>query len=316
MEVSLASIGDLFDRHHHFILTPHIHPDGDCLGSMLALYHFLISRGKKVEMLLDDAVPASFSFFPGVDLIKHPQGVVSADLLIVLDSSDAERLGRVKDQVMAPVLNIDHHLSNTHFADYWLVDSSASATAEIVYSLLKSLGAAITTDMAVCLYTGIVTDSGHFRYASTSPKTMRYGAELIEQGAKPHIIADLLETRSRESLTVMAEVLRTLEFYEDSQIATLTISPEIVAKGNDYTEGLINYPRSIEHVEIAVVFKIVDTSTIRISLRSKYVDVSAIAVTLGGGGHARAAGCTFNGSIADAKQRIIELAADILDGQQ
>ena len=316
MEVSLASIGELFDRHKHFILTPHIHPDGDCLGSMLALYHYLISRGKTVEMLLDDAVPASFSFFPGVDLIKHPQGVEAADLLIVLDSSDAERLGRVKDQVVAPILNIDHHLSNTHFADYWHVDSSASATAEIVYGLLKSLDAAITTDMAVCLYTGIVTDSGSFRYASTSPKTMRYGAELIEYGAKPHIIADLLETRTIESLTVMAEVLRTLEFYEDSQIAALTISPEIVAKGNDYTEGLINYPRSIDHVEIAVVFKIVDSNTIRISMRSKYVDVSAIAVTLGGGGHARAAGCTFNGSIGDAKRRIIELAADILDGPQ
>jgi phosphoesterase RecJ-like protein len=316
MEVSLASIGKLFDRHQHFILTPHIHPDGDCLGSMLALYHYLISRGKKVEMLLDDAVPASFSFFPGVDLIKHPQGVESADLLVVLDSSDAERLGRVKDQVVAPILNIDHHLSNTHFADYWLVDSTASATAEIVYGFLKSLDATITSDMAVCLYTGIVTDSGSFRYASTSPKTMRYGAELIEYGAKPHIIADLLETRTIESLTVMAEVLRTLEFYDDSQIAALTISPEIVAKGNDYTEGLINYPRSIDHVEIAVVFKIVDNNTVRISMRSKSVDVSAIAVTLGGGGHARAAGCTFNGSIGDAKRRIIELAADILDGPQ
>lgn len=316
MEVSLASIGDLIDRYNHFILTPHIHPDGDCLGSMLALYHFLISRGKKVEMLLDDAVPASFSFFPGVDLIKHPQGIVSADLLIVLDSSDAERLGRVKDQVEAPILNIDHHLSNTHFADYWLVDSSASATAEIVYSLLKALGATITMDMALCLYTGIATDSGFFRYASTSPKTMRYGAELIEYGAKPHIIADLLETRSIESLTVMAEVLRTLEFYEDSQIAVITISPDIVSKGNDYTEGLINYPRSIDHVEIAVMFKIVDSNTIRISLRSKNVDVSSIAVALGGGGHARAAGCTFNGSVADAKQRVMELASMVLDEQQ
>ena len=316
MEVSLASIGKLLDRCEHIILTPHIHPDGDCLGSMLGFYHYLVNRGKKVEMLLDDAVPSSFSFFPGVDLIKQPQGVISADLLIVFDSSDVERLGRVKDQVVAPILNIDHHLSNTHFADYWLVDSSASATAEIVYSLLKFLNAALTTDMAICLYTGIVTDSGFFRYASTSPKTMRYGAELIELGVKPHYIADLLETRSKESLTVMAEVLRTLEFYDDSQIAVLTITPEIVAKGNDYTEGLINYPRSIENVEIAVVFKIVDTTTIRISLRSKNVDVSTIAVTLGGGGHARAAGCTFDGPVVAAKQRIIELASSVLAVQQ
>ncbi len=315
MEVSFAAIGRLFQRHQHFILTPHVHPDGDCLGSMLALYNYLISRGKKVEMLLDDTVPSSFSFFPGVNIIKQPQRV-TADLLIVLDASDAERLGRVKELVEAPVLNIDHHLSNTHFADYWLVDSAASATAEIVYSLLKTLHAAITTEIAICMYTGIVTDSGFFRYASTSPKTMRYGAELIEFGAKPHVIAELLETRSLESLTIMAEVLRTLEFYEENKIAVITVSPEIAAKGSDYTEGLINYPRSIEHVEIAVMFKIIDSNTIRISLRSKNVDVSVIAVTLDGGGHARAAGCTFNGTIDEAKQRVRELSIPILAGKQ
>lgn len=315
MEVSFATIGELLDRHQHFILTPHMHPDGDCLGSMLGLYHYLVSRGKKVEMFLDDTVPSSFVFFPGVSVIKQPQHV-KADLLIVLDASDVDRLGRVKDQVDAPILNIDHHVSNTHFADYWLVDSSASATAEIVYGLLKYLQATITTDMAVCLYTGIVTDSGFFRYANTSPKTMRYGAELMEQGVRPHVIAELLETRSLESLTIMADVLRTLEFYADNQIAVITISPEITAKGSDYTEGLINYPRSIEHVEIAVMFKIVDANTVRISLRSNNVDVSAIAVAFGGGGHIRAAGCTFSGSIIEAKQRIIELSTATLAGRQ
>lgn len=309
MEVTIAAVADLLKRANRLVLTPHIHPDGDCLGSMLGLYDYLIGQGKEVIMLLDDDIPASFAFLPHIAEIQKPAQTVTADLLIVVDASDEKRLGAVKDKVKAPILNIDHHISNTHFADYWLVDSQAAATAEIIYGILKSLQAPVTAAMAVCLYTGLATDSGFFRYSNTSPQTMRFGAELIEYGAKPHIVSEQLELRQVESLTILAAVLQTLEFYEDGRLAMITVCPEFTAKGSDYTEGLVNYPRSLQGVDVAAMFKIVDDHTVRISLRSKGVDVSQIALELGGGGHARAAGCTFSGNADQAKAKIRELTA-------
>ncbi|MDU2065774.1 MAG: bifunctional oligoribonuclease/PAP phosphatase NrnA [Sporomusaceae bacterium] len=316
MKVTAAKVHELFAEAQHIVLTPHVHPDGDCLGAMLGLYFYLCQQGKKVDMLLDDIVPPYLFFLPGHENIFQPVSPVQADLLVVLDASDEERLGKVKETVKAPVLNIDHHVSNTAFADYLFLDTAASATSEIIYGLLRETKAVVSADMAVCLYTGIATDSGFFRYTNTSPQTMRFAAELMEAGAQPHKIAETLELRSVESLTTMADILKTLEFFADNQIAFLTASPEVLAKGSDHTEGLINYPRSIEGVEVSALFKVVDEQTVRISMRSKHVDVSKIALALGGGGHVRAAGCTFIGTISAAKEMIYKLAVRELENKE
>jgi phosphoesterase RecJ-like protein len=296
MEVSINRSARLLSQANHIVLTTHIHPDGDALGSLLALYAYLIAQGKYVTMLLDDEVPRAFRFLTGWDKIEKPQSIMTdVDLLVVLDSSDLERVGKVKDVVKAPILNIDHHISNLKFADYWYIDSQVAATGELIFLLLKEGNTTITSDMAAALFTAIATDCGFFRYANTSAQTLKYASELVALGARPHIISEFLDTKPLAVIEILPKVLETLEVIDcgsGGQIAMLTLNQKILADFKDDTEGFINYPRNIEGVEIAIMFKETDDHSVRVSLRSKSIDVSQLALAFGGGGHARAAGCT------------------------
>jgi len=305
MDFSLEQTAKLLQRSNTIILTAHIQPDGDCLGSMLALNHYLVSIGKNVRMVLDDDVPALFNFLPGHQAIQKPTTkVISADLLIVLDASDIVRIGKVKEHIEAPILNIDHHVSNTKFADYWYIDKRAAATGEIIFQLLNMLKVNITAAMATCLYTAIATDCGFFRYANTSVQTMRYAADLMERGAEPHVISEAMETKPLESILTLGKVLETLELYHNGKIATITVLPDTLSN-LDSTEGFINYPRIIEGVDIAIMFKVMSEGMIRISFRSKTADVSKLALAFGGGGHVRAAGCAIMGRIDDVTKEVL-----------
>ncbi len=308
MDFSLQQISTLLQTSTKIILTAHMQPDGDCLGSMLALNQYLISAGKNVRMILDDDIPALYKFLPGYESILKPTAkVVRADLLIILDASDIERIGKVKEHVTAPILNIDHHLSNTKFADYWYIDPQSAATGEIILELLTMLKANITADMATCLYTAIATDCGFFRYANTSVRTMQHAATLMELGAIPHVISEALESKPLDSMFALTKVLETLTVHHHGKIATITILPDIL-NSLDNTEGFINYPRIIEGVEMAIMFTAMHDDTIRISFRSKTVDVSKLAFSLGGGGHARAAGCAINGRLDDVMNDVLQAA--------
>lgn len=314
MECSLQHITSLMKDAGSILITAHIHPDGDSLGSMLALNHYLLSLGKSVQMILDDDVPSLYSFLPGSEKVAKPTELaINPDLLVVLDASDIERIGEVSRICKAPVLNIDHHISNTKFADYWYIDSNAAATGEIVLSLLKMDSVDITADTATCLYTAIATDCGFFRYANTSAHTHRCAAELIEHGVKPNIISEYMETKPFNSLINTLEVLKTLELYCDGKIAAISVEPSD-GENTDNTEGLINYPRNIEGVEIAVMFKFAESKAARVSFRSRMVDVSGLALSFGGGGHARAAGCSVNGTKDEIKDKIIKAAAKLVGG--
>jgi phosphoesterase RecJ-like protein len=305
MDFSFEQIAMLLASSNTIILTAHMQPDGDCLGSMLALYQYLAANGKNVKMVLDDDIPVLYQFLPGYELINRPTStVISADLLIVLDASDVERIGKVKEHVNAPILNIDHHLSNTKFADYWYIETQSAATGEIVFQLLTMLKASITAEIATCLYTAIATDCGFFRYANTSVQTMRCGADLMEYGAQPSLISEYMEAKPLESILTLAKVLETVKLYHHGKIATITISPNLL-NNLDSTEGLINYPRVIEGVEVAIMFKVMNDGTIRISFRSKTVDVSKLALSFGGGGHARAAGCAIIGTIDKVVKEVL-----------
>lgn len=308
MDFSLKQIAELLQNSKTIVLTAHIQPDGDCLGSMLALHQYLLSLGKNVRMMLDDDIPILYKFLPGYqNIVKPTARLISADLLIVLDASDIDRIGSVKEQVNAPILNIDHHLSNTKFADYWYIDTKSAATGEIIFQLLTMLHATITPEMATCLYTAIATDCGFFRYANTSVNTMRYAADLMQYGANPNLISEYMETKPLESILTLAKVLETLELYQQGKIATITILPDALSN-LDSTEGFINYPRVIEGVEIAIMFKVMNDGMIRISFRSKTVDVSKLALSFGGGGHARAAGCAVMGRIEDVTRDVLYAA--------
>lgn len=312
MNFSFEQIATLLEGSNTIMLTAHKQPDGDCLGSMLALYHYLVQMGKNVGMVIDDDIPTLYHFLPGQEIINKPTAnVINADLLIVLDASDVERIGKVKEHINAPILNIDHHVSNTKFADYCYLDTQSAATGEIILQLLTMLKASITVDMATCLYTAIATDCGFFRYANTSVQTMRYAATLMEYGALPHVISEHMEAKPLTSILTLGKVLETLEVHHQGKIATITILSDILSN-LDNTEGFINYPRVIEGVEIAIMFKVMIGGTVRISLRSRTIDVSKLAFSFGGGGHARAAGCTITGTIEEVKKEVLHRAVEQL----
>ncbi|MDF2572491.1 MAG: nrnA [Sporomusa sp.] len=317
MEVSIKHSAKLLNDATNIVLTAHIHPDGDALGSLLALNAYLAAQGKQVRMLLDDEIPRAFRFLSDWEKIEKPDSLeLQADLLVVLDSSDLERIGKVRDAVKAPILNLDHHISNLKFADYWYIDSQAAATGEIIVKLLKEMDATITPSMATALFTAIATDCGFFRFANTSAETLIFASEMVSLGAKPHIISENLDTKPLAVIQVLPKVLETLEIIDcghGGQIASLTLKQELLSNFRDDTEGFINYPRNIEGVEIAIMFKEADNN-IRVSLRSKTADVSQIALAFGGGGHARAAGCTISEPLNKAKKLVIETAKKHIKG--
>jgi phosphoesterase RecJ-like protein len=312
MECSLERIAGILRNADRLVLTAHIHPDGDCLGSLLALGRYLSSRKKHIEIVIDDEIPGLYQFLPGIDSITTPQpDSLQPDLLVVLDASDRERIGRMAELFPVPIVNIDHHVSNTRFADYWYIDSKAAATGEIIFDLLTMEHARFDRETAVCLYTAIATDCGFFRYANTSADTLRRAAQLIENGAQPHIIAEHLDTKPLAALLSLTKALESLELFDNGKIAAITVVQQNEHAQED-TEGLVNYPRNIEGVEVAIMFKFIKPVTARISFRSKRVDVSKLALSFGGGGHARAAGCTVEGSLAEVKERVIAAAMQII----
>lgn len=312
MKITLEQIAELLKKHNNFIVTAHVNPDGDALGSVLALSNYLISIGKNVTCLIDDEVPSTFRFLDTMEMITLPtKNKIDADLLIVLDSSDLERIGRVRELTSAPVLNIDHHISNNEFADYLYLDSNVAATGEIIFQLLKLMDAQITVAIAESLYTAIATDSGFFKYSNTSETTMKIAAELIHYGVKPNLISEELEKKPLSSIRALPKVLETLELFANNTIACICITQDILELC-DSTEGFIDFPRVIDGVELAVMIKYVDDSSCRVSMRSKTIDVSKIATSFGGGGHRKAAGCTIHQSLIDSKKTIINAASSLM----
>ena len=305
---TLEEIAALLLAQDKLVLCPHVSPDGDALGSTLALKMALEKAGKKVMVMVDDDVPKAFGFLPQIDCFVKPADgeVVEADLLVVLDASSLDRIGKVAQAVKAKaVANIDHHISNTQFADYLYLNTEAAATAEILCNLLEKLGITPDKDLATCLYTGIYTDCGSFRYANTTPGTMRAAAKLLEYGARPNEISDALGTNTRANIEMLGKVLQTLAFYNDGKISTLEINSDLYDKDVN-TDNFISFARYIEGVDVAVLFKAVEPAVTRVSMRSQNTDVAAIALSFGGGGHVRAAGCTVELPLEQAKAKVLE----------
>ena len=305
---TLEEIAALLLAQDKVVLCPHVSPDGDALGSTLALKMALEKAGKKVTVMVDDDVPKAFGFLPQIDCFVKPADgeVVEADLLVVLDASSLDRIGKVAQAVKAKAIaNIDHHISNTQFADYLYLNTEAAATAEILCNLVEKLGITPDKDLATCLYTGIYTDCGSFRYANTTPGTMRAAAKLLEYGARPNEISDALGTNTRANIEMLGKVLQTLAFYNDGKISTLEINSDLYDKDVN-TDNFISFARYIEGVDVAVLFKAVEPAVTRVSMRSQDTDVAAIALSFGGGGHVRAAGCTVELPLEQAKAKVLE----------
>ena len=306
-EISLQETGKLLLDAKKIVLCTHVSPDGDTLGSSLGLAQCLQKLGKEVIVYCDDLVNKSFSFIPGIELLQRPDAnnSVEADLLVVIDASSFDRIGIVGEVVKyKQLLNIDHHISNTHFADFVYLDSKAAATGEIICELLQEMAWPIDHNIAECFYIAISTDCGSFRYANTTPKTMRAGAWLLEQGVRPNEISDKLDMKSRLTVEMLAKVLPSLTFEADGKIAYLTITNDLYNKDAN-TDSFVNYPRYIDGVEVAIMFKAVEPKVTRVSMRSSNVDVAQVALCFGGGGHIRAAGCTIYAPVEEAREQLL-----------
>ena len=306
-ELSLRETGDLLQQAQKIVLCTHVSPDGDTLGSSLGLALCLQSLGKEVIVYCDDLVNKSFEFIPGIDLVQRPEqgNTIDADLLVVVDASSFDRIGIVGDVVSyKQLLNIDHHISNTHFAEYLYLDPKAAATGEIMCELLQAMSWPANEKIAECFYIAISTDCGSFRYANTTSKTMRAGAWLLEQGVKPNEISDKLDVKSRLTMELLTKVLPSLSFDANGKIAYLTITNELYNKDAN-TDSFVNYARYIEGVNVAIMFKAVEPKVTRVSMRSSNVDVAQVALSFGGGGHIRAAGCTIYAPVEEAREQLL-----------
>jgi phosphoesterase RecJ-like protein len=278
------------------LIASHESPDADTLGSALALYLFLRKKGKRVSVGCKDKVPHFLDFLPHVeDVIKLPTQEVY-DLAIVVDASGFYRIGAEVKAIKR--VRIDHHIGGEFYGEWDYIDYSEPATASIVYKLLKSWDKdCIDQDIAQCLYSGLATDTGFFRYSNTTAEVFEMAKELVQLGADPYKTYVMFSEReSLNKMKLISKVLETLTCYEDGLVAGITILDRFFKEtGTEYSdsEGLVNYPRSIEGVEVAfALIEKPDEGVFKVSLRSKgKVDVAKIAERLGGGGHKYASGC-------------------------
>lgn len=307
MIVTLSETAAILASAQRIVITAHQNPDGDAIGSSLGLMHILRSLGKEALVLLDDDIPAIFSVLPGYDIIGRPEveRPVEADLLVVLDTA-TDRTGDVLKAVHAEhLLNIDHHQTNDGSAEYSYIAPTRAATAEIIYDLMHELPVHLDKAMAMCIYTGLATDSGFFRFSNTTSHTMRAAAELLDHGVEPNVISEALEQKPYQTVRDIGEAIECAELFADGHAAGIFLNAETTARMKS-TESFIGMIRVIEGVDIAVVLKTKEEGICRVSMRSKGLDVSAIAVQFGGGGHTRAAGCTLLMSFEEAKRTICE----------
>lgn len=299
-------------------LASHVQPDGDNIGSLLALGLALKKMNKNVFMLKTDNIPKDFMFLPNIDLIKE-YDESDIDLFIALDSSDEERLGSNKEllQKANNIINIDHHLSNTNFGDINIVDSYAAATCEIVFKLIKKMGIEIDKDIATCLFTGISTDTGSFMYENANEETHLIAAELIRIGIdKQEININIWQNKSLINTKLFIKTLETLKTYFDDKVAIVEVTRDnlrSIGASMEDSEGVVSFVRDIEGVEVSIMLKEFEENEIKVSMRSKrYVDVSNVCSLFGGGGHKKAAGCTINSNLKEAKKDLIEALEKII----
>ncbi|ADO45237.1 phosphoesterase RecJ domain protein [Hydrogenobacter thermophilus TK-6] len=300
---SVPLIDLLKEEKGSILVFSHENPDADTLGSALALYLFLKKKGKNVKVGCKDMVPHFLDFLPHwEEIIRLPTTEVF-DVGIVVDASGFYRAGTEVRAIRK--VRIDHHIGGEFYGMYDYIDPSAPSTTAIIYQLLKLWDeSAIDTEIAQCLYAGLATDTGFFKYSNTSAETFQMAKELVEKGADPHRTYIMFSEReSLGKMKLISKVLDTLTLYEDGLVAGIVIYDRFFKEtGTTYpdSEGLVNFPRSIEGVEVAfALIEKPDEGVWKVSLRSKErVNVASVASRLGGGGHKYASGCKIRASSA------------------
>ena len=321
LKQAYRAAGEFFERHDDVLLLVHEKPDGDALGSVLGAAHLLQSLGKTFTLVNDDPIPGKFDFLSLSERFLLPEQVDRTfDTVISFDCGDRKRLGRCNNLIAenATILNIDHHKTNDFFGKENLVDLEAAATCQIVFKIAREMGWELTLEGANCLYTGLVTDTGGFRYSNTSEEVLLIAASLLKQGVQPYNVVDkVMETMTWPQVLLIRETLSTLERNQSGRAAWIKVTRELIERVggcDEDVEGLVNYARNVEGVEVGILFRESLPGKVKVSFRSKYlVDVGAIAQEFGGGGHARASGCTVEGDIDDIAKRVIDRVEQALN---
>ncbi len=327
MQKEFAEFREILDRSTKVVLTTHVNPDPDAIGSELALAHFLMSRGKIVAVLNHSKTPAYCSFLDPqgsilqFDPLQHANMVLNADAVIVLDANQAERLHSVKPYVLnstAVKICIDHHLDKAPFADLYIVDEDSAATAEILYNLMTFLEAdSITPEIATPLYVAIMTDTGSFRFPKTDAPLHRLVASLIDKGADPvSTYQNIYEQSSANRLQLLGQILSTLKMAHGGKVASLVVTRDMFAltgTTEEDTENLINYTLTIAGVEIGLMFSEL-AEGVKVSFRSRGdIAVNKLAQEFGGNGHKNAAGARIaQGDLESTIARVVERSAGYL----
>jgi phosphoesterase RecJ-like protein len=315
---NVQAFGGLVKKAERILIISHIRPDGDAVGSLLGLGSILEDLGKDVNLVLEDGVPKVFYHLTGHDgVFKKASGVY--DLIIAVDCSDIDRIGEVLDDYGEPDVNIDHHPTNTQFAALNLVKEDAAATVEIIYDLARALEYPISLVAAEALLTGLLTDSLGFRTSSSSPKTLRIGADLQEQGANlSELYRKAMLEKSYEAIRYWGKGLGRIE--KEGRLAWTSLSledrQEVNYPGRDDAD-LVNVLTRIRDVDISVVFIEQKNGTVKISWRSKPgFDVSRVATQFGGGGHKPAAGADIRGSLEQVQADVLEATRKALISEE
>ena len=298
------------EQRNRFVLTSHARPDGDAIGSALACYQIVRAMGKEADVVLSDGIPHIYQSLPFADRAIHAEridGDYDTAIILECDSIQRTRLEGFENQF---VINIDHHLSGRPFGNVNWIDPNAVATAEMVYRIAREAGIAVSPEIATCLYTGVLTDTGSFVFEGTNERTFALARELVLAGADPARCArNVYFGHSTAKMRLLGAALSHLE-REDS-LAWFWITQEEMERFNakeEDCEGLVNYALSIYDVQVAILLRELADGRIRVSLRSKgEVNVALAAERFGGGGHECASGCSLNGPLPDALSRILAL---------
>lgn len=315
-EQSLRQTKQFLLDHDDYLVVSHIQPDGDAVSSTLAVGWLLSCLGKKYTLLNEGPIPNRMNFLwragDIADMSKAPLQRSFRNVICV-DCADFQRVGKTQQyfEPDADIVNIDHHPTNNGYGTVQLIKPDAAATAEILFDLLKEFGVQWDTDIATAIYTGLLTDTGGFRYTNTSPKVMEAASELLSLGVNgPELAEALLEELTLAQVKVLSRALQTLQMSPEGDIAWVYVTPrdmEECQAANEDLEGIVNYPRNIQGVEVGMLFKVINDQSVKVSFRSAgKVDVAKLAQSFGGGGHTRAAGARLDLPLEQAMALVIE----------
>lgn len=314
----MSQIVEAIRARQRFVLSSHSRPDGDSIGSQLAMAYALRALGKEARLVNKDRAPAMLQPFPGVGTIEIADTVPDTfDAAIIMECSDLARTG-VAGLDRSFVINIDHHPGNTGYGQINWFDSSAAACGEMVFDLVEALGVPISVEIATHVYVAILTDTGSFHYANITPRTFTIARRCLEAGVAPVAVSrQVYDSNSMGRLKLFGAVLSAMQIDSTGRIAILYLDHAMAREaGGTYedVEGLINQPLTVKEIQAVVFFKQSEGDEYRVSMRSKgHIDIGAVAKQFGGGGHKNAAGCTVVGGIDTLQRRFIENMTQAID---